>query len=299
MNIPAHTSERTERILYGIGVSPGIAMGKIYVVQIEHPRPPHYTLTPENIEPEVERFYKTIEAVRKDFEETRDRISALPDETHDDARILIDTHLAMLSGSRLIRGVENRIRQHAINAEQALDIEMRFMVEEFNKISDAYIKSRIDDINAVCNRLLRHLMHLPFLSLDSVPQGGLVFAQEISPADTVLLDPRKFGGIATMRGGAAGHTAIMARGLGLPAVLGIPDLIEEVRYGDEAIIDGRQNIVIINNSSSSQTITQGASVTIYQVGTANTGNRTLAQRGLCTLLCVASNTYVITGGGVT
>jgi phosphotransferase system enzyme I (PtsI) len=91
-------------------------------------------------------------------------------------------------------------------------------------------------------------MSLPFMSLDSVPMDGLVFAREISPADTVLLDPQKFGGLATTRGGAAGHTAIMARGLGLPAVLGITDLFDHIRQGDEAIIDGKQDIVIINPS---------------------------------------------------
>ncbi|MGM0422531.1 MAG: phosphoenolpyruvate--protein phosphotransferase, partial [Pseudomonadota bacterium] len=183
-----------------------------------------------------------------DFDKIKSRISALPKETQDDAGILIDTHAAMLRGSRLIRGVEKRIQQDMINAEQALDLEMRFMIVEFAKITDPYIKARIDDVEAVCNRLLRSLMDLPFMSLDSVPMGGLVFASEISPADTVLLDPQKFGGLATIRGGAAGHTAIMARGLGLPAVLGIPHLIDHIRQGDEAIIDGKQDIVIINPS---------------------------------------------------
>lgn len=246
---PATKDDRKETVLHGIGVSPGIAIGKAYVVQVEHPKAPAYSIDKDQITAEIERFQQAITDVHNDFNTLKGRITTLPEETRDDAGILIDTHVAMLRGSRLIRGIEKRIQDDKINAEQALHLEMHFMIEEFAKIADPYIKARIDDVEAVSNRLLRSLMDLPFLALDSVPQGGLVFAPEISPAETVLLDPRKFAGIATMRGGAAGHTAIMARGLGLPAVLGIQNLTDHIRHGDEAIIDGGQNVIILNPSS--------------------------------------------------
>ena len=243
------TPEKPEVILHGIGVSPGIIMGRAYVVNLKRPKPPHYTLKKKDIDAELKRFEASVSYVQNDLKDIREKLRALPEETQEDANILIDTHIAMLSGSRLIRGVQSRIQDKLENAEWALSQEMNFLIEEFSKISDTYIKARIDDIEAVGNRVLRNLMKLPYLPLDEVPKGGLVFARDISPAAAMMIDPKRVKGIATMRGGAAGHTAIMARGLSLPAVLGIPDLVDHVQQGDEAIIDGAQNLVILHPSA--------------------------------------------------
>ena len=241
-----NTSAKQETILKGIGVSAGIVMGKAYVVNLKRPKPKRYQLKKKDIKAELDRFDYSVSYVQQDLENIREKVKSLPSETQEDASILLDTHIAMLKGSRLIRGVIKRIEENLENAEWALAEEMNFLVDEFSKVPDTYIKARIDDIEAVGNRVIRNLMKLPYLPLDEVPKGGLIFARDISPAATIMIDPKKVSGIATMRGGPTGHTAIMARGLGLPAVLGIQNLIDYVQQGDEAIIDGGQNLVILH-----------------------------------------------------
>jgi len=151
----------------------------------------------------------------------------------------------MLSGSRLVRGVRKRIESAQINAEYAVHQEIHSLSNQFKAMNDRYIAARIDDVEAVGVRLLRVLMDIPYLSLEDVPQGGIVVCAEITPADTVFLDPRKFGGIATIHGGTAGHTAVMARSLGLPAVLGLRNIMDYTVHGDVIIVDGIAGKVIL------------------------------------------------------
>src|SRR5437763_16201880 len=105
-------------------------------------------------------------------------------------------------------------------------------------MNDPYLAARVDDIRVVGDRLIRNLIKKPFVAYSSVTDGAVILAEEVSPADTALMDPRRIGGFATEFGGPDSHTAIMARALGLPAVFGVPGLPERVRAEAKGVVDG-------------------------------------------------------------
>src|SRR5437763_15874862 len=113
-------------------------------------------------------------------------------------------------------------------------------------MNDPYLAARVDDIRVVGDRLIRNLIKKPFVAYSSVTDGAVVFAEEVTPADTALMDPRRIGGFAAEFGGPDSHTAIMARALGLPAVLAVPALLERARPGDTIVIDGGEGLVIVD-----------------------------------------------------
>lgn len=239
---------KTERVLKGQGVSGGIAIAAGYVVELDHPRVPRTRLaTDADVAAEKTRFRGAVDKARQELTDLKTRAARLPETAAEEAGLLLDAHLAMLAGSRLIRGVEAAIAASSCNAEAAIEDVMQTLTEQFRALKDHYIAARIDDVEAVAFRLIRILMDLPYMRLDAVPEGGIVLAREISPAESALLDPRLFGGIATVLGGSAGHTAVMARSLGLPAVLGVdPQLLQQTHHGDTVIIDGNAGVVILN-----------------------------------------------------
>ncbi|HYD19580.1 MAG TPA: phosphoenolpyruvate--protein phosphotransferase [Patescibacteria group bacterium] len=234
-----------EIVLSGIGVSHGIATGPAYIVQLSRPKVPQREAGDTTAE--QKRFEDAVETVRGDLLALKGQSKNLPEEAAEELDLLLDAHLAMITGSRLIRGALKKIAEENINAEWALDKVMRDLAAQFRAVRDNYIAARIDDVEAVGNRILRALMNLPWLSLDAVPPGGIVLAKEITPADAAQLDPRRIAGLATVHGGAAGHTAVMARSLGLPAVLGLdPAILERSAQGTTVIVDGVEGRLILN-----------------------------------------------------
>ena len=238
---------KPEKILNGIGVSHGIAIGPAFLVQLDRPHVPVRDLAEEDIKAEQQRFDGAVMQAQRELGELKEQSHKLPDTAAEEISLLLDAHLAMLSGSRLVRGVQKRIADNKTNAENAIQQVMLELTDQFRALKDKYIAARIDDVEAVSNRLIRVLMDLPYLALDSVPPGGIVLAKEISPADTALMDPTRFAGIATIHGGAAGHTAVMARSLGIPAVLGLDmDMLDNSGQGATAIVDGVKGVLILN-----------------------------------------------------
>lgn len=238
-----------EVILSGIGVSHGIAIGPAYLVQLDKPGVPRFNIDETKIASEQERFEEAVERARKELSALKEQSASLPETTAEEVELLLDAHMAMISGSRLVRGAIRKIEEDRINAEWALDKVIQDLADQFRALKDSYIAARIDDVEAVGNRLLRALLKLPYISLDSVPQGGIVLAREISPADTAQLDPQRFAGIATVHGGAAGHTAVIARSMGIPAVLGVDTaMLESSAHGNTAIVDGIEGRLVLNPS---------------------------------------------------
>ncbi len=242
-----------EIVLTGLGVSHGIAMGPAYLVQVEHPQVPEYRLPAEAVPAELARFDHAVLQAQEEISMVRERSASLPAAAAEDISFLLEAHMAMLSGSRLVRGARQRIAQEGVNAEWATAEEVTVVAEQFSQLKDKYIAARSDDVWAVGYRLIRVLMNVPYLSLNDVPASGIVLAREITPAEAALMDPRKFSGLATVHGGTAGHTAVMARSMGLPAVLGLnPVLLESAHHGAPAIVDGIDGRLILNPSAATR-----------------------------------------------
>lgn len=211
--------------LNGLGVAPGIAIGVVYIADRGSMNVPHYQLRAEQVAGECERFDKACQAAVEQVEGLISKVKGGGGPAAEELSELLGAHVHMLQGSRLVRGVLLRIEEQHFNAEAAVQSVISEISEQYAAIEDSYLAARVHDVQDVGDRLIRNLVHAPVPSFSNLPDGCIILAEEITPADTALMDPKKVGGFATTFGGAEAHTAIMARSLGLPAVLGISDLV--------------------------------------------------------------------------
>jgi len=239
-------SRKDERVLHGLAVSPGIAIGPAFVIDNSHIVVPEYRVEASAVPAELARFNDAVQLSLKQLRKLKGKAAALPGAAAEEMGYLLDAHLAMLASSRLVRGVERRIAADRINAERAVQDEIGEIGDSFAAMGDAYLAGRIEDVRVVGARLVRSLTKTPYVALQSLPEGTVILAEELTPADTALLDPRRIAGFATVLGGAEGHTAIMARALNLPAILGIAALLTDVEPGDTVLIDGGAGTVVVN-----------------------------------------------------
>jgi phosphotransferase system enzyme I (PtsI) len=239
----------TERILSGLGVSPGIAIGPAHVRE-GGALPVHERHLPEaEIDAERHRFAEAVTVSLKQLRKLKAKSSVLPASAAEEVGYLLDAHLAMLSNSRLVRGAEERIGRARINAERAVQIEIDEIAKGFAAMRDAYLAARIEDIRVVGARLIRNLIKKPYAAYSDVAAGAVILADELTPADTALMDPQRIAGFAAQTGGIESHTAIVARALGLPAVLAVPDLLEHAHADRMVVVDGGAGTVIIDPSA--------------------------------------------------
>ncbi len=229
----------------GLGVAPGIAIGPAHVQGSEVPAFADCTIAPDQIELEKARFAAAVETSKKQLAKLKQKTGNLPAAAAEELSFLLDAHIQMLSQSRLVRGVERRIGENLAMSETAVRAESEAIAEAFEAMDDSYLAQRVQDVREVAARLVRNLTQTPWGAFKNLPAGAIIVAEEITPADTATMDPDIVGGFATVTGGAEGHTAIMARALGLPAVLGIADLVGAVRSGDTVIVDGTEGRVIV------------------------------------------------------
>lgn len=246
--MPPHSATSApEQIYYGIGITHAIALGRVYALDAgEAAIAPRIALSDDEVAGEETRFDAAVAAALEEVDALLAHSRAAEGDANGEIVLLLEAHRAMLAGSRLVRGARTRIGTEKIAAESAVEAEVAALGVQFRAISDRYIAARIDDIRAVGRRLVRRLLESPALPITEVPEGGIVLARDLSPAETALLDPTRVGGLVTVHGGAAGHTAVVARGLGLPAVLGVPEaILDGVVNGARLIVDGIAGRVIV------------------------------------------------------
>lgn len=237
---------RSERSFRGLGVSPGISIGPAYVREHGAIDVPDHTIRKSAIRSECNRLEKAVERARRQMGRLRAKAKNMPATAADELGFLVEAYEQMLKDSRLIRGAEHRISEQRMNAEAAVQAEIAGIASAFAAMDDAYISSRIDDIREVGRRLILNLTQTPVKPFAAVPEGSIVIADELTPADTAQLNPERVMGAAAELGGAQGHTAIMARALGIPAVLGVSELLSVVQPGDTILVDGTMGRVVVN-----------------------------------------------------
>lgn len=231
--------------LSGIGVSRGIAIGKVHVLERGEPDVVEYRIPERQIDAEIERFRRALEVARTQLRDIRRRI---PTYTPADINAFIDTYLLMLEDSTLTSAPEDVIRTRACNAEWALKLQLDRVVRVFDDMDDPYLRTRRDDIAHVVNRVLRILLRQdshedePGVSL----RNRIVIADDLTPADTVLLQHQGIAGFVTEYGGPLSHTAIMARSLRIPAVVGVHRARQYLRDREQVVVDGREGAVLVS-----------------------------------------------------
>ncbi|MDX5333110.1 MAG: phosphoenolpyruvate--protein phosphotransferase [Gammaproteobacteria bacterium] len=229
-------------LLTGTGVSPGIAMGKTHVLRRGRPDVLEYAIPRQHLADEVARFRRALATVTRQL---RDIQRHIPADAPRDVAGFIDTHLLMLGDRLLAEDTITLIRERQCNAEWALKIQQDNIVSVFDAMEDAYLRTRRDDVAYVIERLQRTLLE----DEGSVPprrnlRGRVVVADDLSPADMVLLQEAQIAGFVTDAGGPLSHTAIMARGLGIPAVVGTHTASSLLHDGEDLIIDGDTGMVL-------------------------------------------------------
>lgn len=239
-------TQANERRLEGLGVSPGIAIGPAYIVEAGAVPVPEYSILTAETASEQQRLQTAMALSVKQIDKLKAKAERLPESAAEELGLLLDAHRSILSGSRLIRGAERRIVVDRANAALAVHQEINDITRQFAAMNDSYLAGRAQDVREVGARLIRNLTEEKFRAFSDITPGSVILAEEITPADTALMDPERVAGFATVLGGAQGHTAIMARSLGLPAVLGVPGLLPKLEPGQTVIVDGLDGRIIID-----------------------------------------------------
>jgi phosphotransferase system enzyme I (PtsI) len=230
--------------LSGIGISRGVAIGKAHIILrgsievVESAIPEHL------VDDEIARFMQAIGDARQQLESLRERI---PVNTRPDIAAFIDTHLLMLDDATLIDTPIELIRKYGCNAEWALKLQRDAVVAVFEQMDDAYLRTRRDDVDHVINRVQRILLDSgheePHDDGEALEQA-IVLADDLTPAETVLLAHQGISAFATEYGGPLSHTAILARSMQIPAVVGMHGIQQYIRDGEIIILDGLQGTLI-------------------------------------------------------
>jgi phosphotransferase system enzyme I (PtsI) len=245
-----------EQVFAGIAVSAGIAIGPIFDTTEPAAEITRHSIEPGEIAAEEARLSEAVQRSRKQVGKLRSRLGILPEDSQAEIAPLLDAYAQMLGPSRLLRGTSRRIAEHLRSAESAMmaeadDIAAAILATSAGATEDerASLQRRADEIHEIARRVVRNLIRQPFRSFAGLPEGAVLITENLRPADAALLDPARLAAAATEEGGADGHTAVMLRALGIPAVLGAAGLAHAIERGSIAVVDGSGGTVVINPSA--------------------------------------------------
>ena len=227
----------------GIPVSPGIAIGKASILHSEDLSVPRVTISEDQAPREIARFEDALTKTRAELLGIRRKISEELGREHSD---IFNAHLLILEDRTLIEDVISKIREDKINTEYAFSSVIQKYFQAFSKIDDEYLRERVADIKDIGRRILQNLMGQSKDILSDLKEPTIVISHDLSPSDTASMNREKVIGFATDIGGPTSHTAIMARSLEIPAVVGLEGISRDVTNGDLIIVDGNHGAVIIN-----------------------------------------------------
>ena len=231
--------------LHGIAVSSGIAIGHAHLVSHTSLEVAHYVLPKRMVPEEVARFDAALESTRRELAELR---ANPPRQAAAEFDAFLDLHLMILADEHISRAPREMIEREQCNAEWALKTQMDDLSAHFEAFEDVYLRERKTDVVQVVERVLKTLTGQPGHVPPSARHGVsmILVAHDVSPADLIQLKPHQFSAILTDLGGATSHTAIIARGLNTPCIVGLHHARELLRENDLLIVDGAQGVIIVN-----------------------------------------------------
>jgi len=232
-------------VLHGYPVSSGITVGSAHLVSTARLEVAHYEVAPEAVEAEVARF----DAAMKTAQEGLAALKAhIPAGSPAEFEAFLDLHRMILNDSALAQAPRELIRKRRANAEWALVQEMERLVERFEEIDDPYLRERKADVQQAVERVLAALMGGKTLVEPALSEEEklIVVAHDLSPADMILFKKHHFGGFVTDVGGVTSHTAIVARSLGIPAIVGLHHARQMISEGETLIVDGTRGLLIVD-----------------------------------------------------
>jgi phosphotransferase system enzyme I (PtsI) len=248
---------RPERGFTGIPISPGVAIGPVFSAAEPKVEVTRQKIQAADTAAEGARFDAAITQSRKQLAKLHARLAILPEESQQEIAPLIDAYMRMIGPSRLVRGIRRRIEETLLAAESAVVEEAEAIATAIQAQAEpgmsaddrASLNRRAEEVREIGRRLVRNLTHAPFRNFASLPAGAVLISESLRPADAALLDPSRLAGVAAEEGGADGHTGVVLRALGVPAVLGAAGLAHAIRPGDLVVVDGGAGKVVLNPTS--------------------------------------------------
>jgi phosphotransferase system enzyme I (PtsI) len=238
-----HDTKKTF-FIKGIGVSPGIVIGKAYLYDRLDAQVPFYKLSdPSLVNTEIQRFQKALKESEKQLLELKSSLSDLGGGM--DPLYIIDVHIMILKDRKFVNQTIQNIRKMTVNAEWAVRMTIDKYREIFDRMEDDYLRGRISDIQYAGQRILANLAGKKRTVIDR-GERIVIIAADLSPADTAQMKLDRVLGLATDIGGKTSHTAIVARSLEIPAVVGLVSVTRDVRTNDDIIVDGSAGVVIVH-----------------------------------------------------
>ncbi|HEV2430880.1 MAG TPA: phosphoenolpyruvate--protein phosphotransferase [Burkholderiales bacterium] len=232
-------------VLHGYPVSGGITVGYAHLVSTARLEVAHYEVAAQAVDAEVARFDRAMTAAQDELAALKAHI---PPGSPAEFEAFLDLHRMILNDSALAQAPRDLIRKRRANAEWALVQQMERLVDRFEEIDDPYLRERKADVQQAVERVLKSLMGGQALSPPAISEEEklIVVAHDLSPADMILFKRHRFGGFVTDVGGVTSHTAIVARSLGIPAIVGLHHARETIAEGEVLIVDGTQGVLIVN-----------------------------------------------------
>ncbi len=230
-------------IISGLGVSRGIAIGNVHLLLRSAFEVYERSLEADEINTEVKRFKSAVDRAAKQLKKIQESI---PEEAPKEIASFIESHLLMLKDSMLSKAPIEIIKEQYCNAEWALKIQRDKLVAVFEQMEDEYLQTRQNDIDHVINLIQKMLFDQQYEVAEEIKtlRGSIIVADDLTPADTVVLQNQNIAGFITELGGPLSHTAIIARSLGIPAIVGIQDARLLLKEEEQIIIDGSEGMVL-------------------------------------------------------
>src|ERR1700722_8418740 len=232
-----------EQIYKGTAVSPGIAIGPLLLLYADEHIIRKRRIRPEDVAGEITRFEAALLKTRQQILGIRNQLAVSIGE--EDASIF-DAHVLSLEDSTLIESVKEQVESRLVNVDFAYEQVVRSYTRKMRELDDDYFRERAGDFLDVSRRVLRNLQGKAQAELQNLDTPSIVLAHDLSPSDTAGFDRKLVLGIATEAGSRTSHSAIMARSLNLPAVVGLRDIIGKLEPGVEVLIDGYEGLLIVN-----------------------------------------------------
>ena len=232
-----------EKIYRGIGASPGIVIGRAYLLDRRKVVVAGQRIGEVNVKDEVARFKKAVEVSKAQLEELKKRLSKDLGKSH---IYILETLIMLLEDKMLIDSTVKRIKESLLNAEGALKGTITVIAQKFDAIEDEYLRGRKHDVEQIGERIMRNLVGHKQESLAEIGNEAVVIAHDLAPTDTLVMRKDKILAFATDAGSRTSHTAILARSLGIPAAVGLNKITEAVKTGDVVIVDGIHGVVVVS-----------------------------------------------------
>lgn len=237
-----------DQLLIGIGVSPGIAIGRALLLHRPTDLSPERTIAHDEVHGEVQRLRDAITLSRQQLEAVHRQAEEHPTP---EPRLIIEAHLLILDDTMLVSKTIATIEQELVDAETALRRTLLRIRQLFEAIKDEYLRERRSDVEFVGQRILRNLIGYHEHLLEKLTERVILVAHDLSPADTLQLDRSKILAFVTDAGGRTSHTAILAHSLGIPAIVGLESVTQLVSQGMPLIVDGATGMMVIHPSPES------------------------------------------------